>query len=146
MTALPAGALAANPFNRHPVLPQSLTWQSPDRSLVLMARDNDDEEHEEHHHHHKWHGDEGRWGGDEGRYRHDDDDYNWGGRNRYQYPPSYFSAPVSPGWDAPRRQAYLERRRNDAIIMRQRMLSHGDTRAAQRLDDVIGHLNRQLRR
>ena len=152
VAALPTGAFGANHFNRQPVLPQSSVWQSRDHSPVLsapvlIAKDHDDdEEDEEHHHHHHWRGNEGRWHGDEGRYRDDDDDYNWGGRNRYEYPPSYFSAPASSGWDAPRRQVYLERKRNEAIRLRRRMMEHGDTHAAERLDGVISELNRRLRR
>jgi hypothetical protein len=71
-------------------------------------------------------------------------DYNWGGRYRYQYPPGWFSGPPS-AWGTSQRRAYLEQRREVAINLQQQMLARGDVNAAQRLGNVIGQLNRELR-
>jgi hypothetical protein len=70
-------------------------------------------------------------------------DYNWGGRNRYQYPPGWFGGPPS-GMATGQRRAYLEQRREVAINMQQQMLARGDTKAAERLSGVIGQLNQEL--
>ena len=70
-------------------------------------------------------------------------DYNWGGRYRYEYPPHWFSSPP-PSWAMSQRRAYLEQRREVAINMRQQMLARGDMNAAQRLGGVIGQLDREL--
>lgn len=70
-------------------------------------------------------------------------DYNWGGRYRYQYPPAWFGGPPS-GWEMSQRRAYLQQRREVAINMQQQMLARGDVNAAQRLGNVIGQLNRAL--
>jgi hypothetical protein len=70
-------------------------------------------------------------------------DYNWGGRNRYRYPPGWFSGPPS-GMATRQRRAYLEQRREAAINMQQQMLARGDTKAAERLGGVIGQLNQEL--
>lgn len=143
ITAVPAGAIAANHFQRSPETPRSSAWQITPHSPILLADEDEHEEHQEHHHHHRWHRDDDRRPA-EGRY-HDDDDYYWGGRNRYEYPPSYFSEPVPNGWDAPRRQAFLMHKRDTAVMLRNRMRARGDTDAVHRLDGVISQLNREMR-
>jgi hypothetical protein len=105
------------------------SWQSPrqDSPMILAQQDDQHKWWHHHHHHHDF----------------DPDDYNWGGRYRYQYAPGWFGSPP-PGWAMDRRRAYLEQRRQAAINMQQQMLARGDTNAAQRLGTVIDQLNGQL--
>jgi hypothetical protein len=140
MIAVPCRAIAANhPYTSSIANRSSIAepaWQQAKNPVVTLARDDDEDKDEEHEHHHHW------WK----HHDHDRDDYYWGGRNRYDYPPSYFSAPEPHGWDAPRRRTYWERRRKVAIRLRRQALSRGDTDAAQRLDRVIEELNQRVRR
>jgi hypothetical protein len=146
MMGLPLRAIGANHSN-HPPIPELAA--SSQNSLVTLARDDDDENH----HHHGWHHDRdhdeeyrehhnrGDWQ-PEGR---DAGDYNWGGRRRYDYPPSYFAAPAPQGWDAPRRHSYWQNKRQTAVRLRNQALAHGDNGAAERLNGVIHDLNQRIR-
>jgi hypothetical protein len=126
MMALPAGALASGHFST-PAVPTGDAWQpAAISSPIVLAQYN----YEEHHHHH---------------HPVNTNDYNWGGNHRYQYPPSYFSRPM-PGNYAGGQRAYLENRRQTAIMMQREMLARGDKDAANRLGVTISQLNRQLGR
>lgn len=84
--------------------------------------------------HHRW------------RHHDDDDDYDWGGHHRYQYPPSYFAAPPPARYGMSDRRAWLVERRRNAEYMKRRMMAQGDSKAADRLQGEIDHLNTQIRR
>ena len=121
-----SGALAAIHLDLPSNQSTALSQLAPPGSQLILVDWND---HWRHHHH--------------PNYNASPNDYYWGGRYRYQYPPGWFSGPPS-GWATGQRRAYLEQRREVAINMQQQMLARGDTGAAQRLGGVIGQLNREL--
>ena len=126
------GAIAS--IHVHPAATQAviLSQATLQHSRIVLA-DWDEYHHRRHHHHPPY-----------TPYPNlDSNDYNWGGRYCYQYPPAWFGGPPS-GWEMSQRRAYLEQRRDVAINMQQQMLARGDVNAAQRLGSVIGQLNREL--
>jgi hypothetical protein len=127
LLGIPLGSMAGVQFSL-PSTRVEPSWQSSrQHSPMIFAQEDNQYEWHHHHHHHDV----------------DPNDYNWGGPNRYQYAPGWFSSPPS-GWAMDRRRAYLEQRRQVAINMQQQMLARGDTKAAQRLGTTIGQLNSQL--
>lgn len=141
---IPSGAMTAI----HSDLPSTQVtsaWQAPSpHSPVVLAQEDNQQQWREHHYgsdHHDH--DRDHHNADWDHHRLDPNDYNWGGRNRYQYTPGWFSPPPS-AWAGDRRRAYLKERRQVAINMQRQMLARGDTAAAQRLGAVIGQLNNQL--
>jgi arylamine N-acetyltransferase len=128
MMALPASALASGHFNT-PTVPSGDAWQpAAISSPIVLAQY--DEDHYHHHHHH---------------YEATPNDYDWGGHYRYKYPPSYFNSPMPHNYSGGQR-AYLENRRQTAIMMQREMLARGDKDAANRLGATISQLDRQLGR
>jgi hypothetical protein len=129
---VPPGAMAAL-NSTQPLTRLTSSWQGSSQHTPIVLADEDDHPGWHHHHH------------DDDWYRRNANDYNWGGRYRYQYNPGYFNPPPQ-GWYGARRRNYLEERRQVAINMQQQMLAQGDTNAAKRLGVVIQQLNGELGR
>jgi hypothetical protein len=126
LLGISSGAFAAIHLEaRSKQLTQIPRAASPASQIVVA----DWNEHQWPHHHHP--------------YNLNPNDYYWGGRYRYQYPPGWFKVPTS-GLAMGQRRAYLEQRRDVAINMQQQMLARGDTKAAERLGGVIGQLDGEL--
>lgn len=137
MIALPVRARAADHHEPGMEIHQhAARIEIPARAPSVQLADDDDDEYHEHHHGHGW-------------YKHhhddDDDDYNWGGRHRYQYPPSYFGAPPPASYNPTQRYEWLQQRRRNALYMKGVMERQGDYAAASRLQNEIDSLNTQLR-
>lgn len=73
-----------------------------------------------------------------------DDDYNWGGHNRYAHSPSYFSASPPDGYGHSQGRNYLLQRRQAAYQMMRLARSRGDSGAANRLQTAINQINSRL--
>src|SRR5256885_3545618 len=91
MIAVPLRAIAATHSDGSSIAEPA--WQQAHTPTVTLARDHDeDEEHEHHGHGWKHDRDDNEEYGEHHQgwrptERHDADDYNWGGRYRYNYPP-----------------------------------------------------------
>ena len=99
LSGIPLGSMAAVLFN----LPSTRiepSWQSSRQHSPMIFAQEDDQYEWHHHHHHQ---------------DLDPNDYNWGGRNRYQYAPGWFSSPPA-GWAMDRRRACLKQRRQVGSI------------------------------
>jgi hypothetical protein len=155
LLAVPAGALAAEHYYR-PVAPHSYAWRAPAaHSPFVLAQD-------DWHHHHDYDANHPNYDANHPDWHHHDsqywqhhqppppaynpNDYNWGGRYRYQYPPSYFSRPMPSGYNSSQRRDNLLHQRQMAEAMMQQAQARGDTGAQSRLASTIATINSELRR
>lgn len=153
MLSMPAGALAgrydgganARPYAIHDQA--GLDGYRAGRAAPFLLADDDDQHHD---------GDYGRdhphdrnWNRHQHRRDFDENDANWGGRNHYDHPYSYYNNPATPrewsGWNSGQRQGYLTQRRDGAIRLQRQMRARGDNDAANRLGTAIQQLNRRIR-
>lgn len=149
MLSLPAGALAgyydsgasARHYTNHERADFDHHWRGG--AAPFQLADDDDGYHHDHNRDH----------GPNWRRRHrqfDENDYNWGGRNRYDHPYSYYHNPAPPpewgGWNRNQRTSYLTQRRDAAVRLQRRMRAKGDNGAADRLGAAIQELNRRIAR
>lgn len=156
MLSMPAGALAgyydggasARPFVKQERA--DVDGYRAARATPFQVADEDDWHHNGHD---RDHHDE-NWYRHHNRYRNgrpfNNNDYNWGGRNRYDHPYSYYANPNYPpawsGWNGSQRHGYLVQRRDAAIRLQRQMRAKGDKDAADRLGTAIQELNRRIAR
>ena len=144
MFSMPAGALAGHYDGRAGARPYAnheradFDGYRAGRTAPFQVADDD---HHHHDHDRDWY---------RRHHRFNEDDYNWGGRNRYNHPYSYYNNPAPPpawgGWNRNQRTSYLMQRRDAAIRMQRQMRAKGDTGAADRLGTAIQELNRRIAR
>jgi hypothetical protein len=153
MLSMPAGALAGRydgGASAHPYGVQARAgldgYRVGHAAPFLLADDDDQNRNGDYD---RGHPRDRNWNRPRRRRDFDDDDANWGGRNHYDHPYSYYNNPAPPAewgrWNSGQRQGYLIQRRDGAIRLQRQMRARGDNDAANRLGTAIQQLNRRIR-